>query len=140
MLLSHLKNVLIESHGLLSGIDYVAYSFNKPLNLCWIQMKMGVVYDMYVWMLHHSLSSISQYQLFYFSYKTFISRILLMNLLKTINLLDMLIRKTRVIHDTYIYSCALKWQLYLTVNRLHVKIRRYVSRIIWYSMIYLLIK
>jgi len=43
-LIIQLKNVFIENHGLLSGIDVVAYSFNKPLNLCWIQMQMGVAY------------------------------------------------------------------------------------------------
>ena len=29
-----LKKVSVENHGLLSGIDIVAYSFNQPLKLC----------------------------------------------------------------------------------------------------------
>ena len=41
-----LIKVFVENHGLLSGIDIVAYSFNQPLKLCWIQMQIGGAYTM----------------------------------------------------------------------------------------------
>ena len=44
LLIILLKNVLVENHGLLSGINIVPYSINQPLQLCKIQMQMSGAY------------------------------------------------------------------------------------------------
>ena len=36
--------LLVENHGLLSGINIVPYSINQPLQLCKIQMQMSGAY------------------------------------------------------------------------------------------------
>jgi hypothetical protein len=40
------KNVFIESHGLLSGLDIILYSINQSLKLYCIQIQMGGTYTM----------------------------------------------------------------------------------------------
>ena len=80
--------MFVENHGLLFRIDIVPYSINQPLKLCLSQILMDGTYTMVQYVGLNvvqykkcSLSSV-KCQSFHFCYKTYIPRVLLVNLLK----------------------------------------------------------
>jgi hypothetical protein len=76
-----LKNVFVVHNGISSGIDIVQYSRNQPLQLCWIQMQISGTYTM-IQLAGLKLKLWAKCQSFYFCYKTYIPRVLLVNLFK----------------------------------------------------------